>query len=385
MSVIGTSVTTLAAPLLVLYLSNSPAQAGLVFTAVTLPTFIFGLPAGVFIDKWDRKKVMILCDIGRMFVMTIIPIAAFFGHLSVPLILLSLFVAGTLEVFFSVAQTAALLHVIDKEQLSSALAQNNGAQSTASVIGPSIGGVIYQLGKTIPFLFDSFSYAISVISLLFINVPFQKEKVESEKKFIHEIRDGLIFLWQEPIIRFTSFMTGCGAIAGIASNLVVILLAKHLGASVAEIGIIFSLGSVGGILGAVVAAKMQKLFSLRFIILSGRWIFALCFVAFFFASHFWILGLINFVYAFYSSPFGNALATYQISHVPDVLQGRVASASRLILYTGFVLGSALGGVVIQVTGLPITIGILSTLMISLATVATLNKDLKSVNKITVAI
>ncbi|SRR5258706_2664760 len=382
-SALGSNVTSFAAPLLILFLTNSPAQAGLMYTVITLPTFLFGLPAGVLIDRWDRKKVMIICDIGRMLAMVSIPLAAFLGHLSVPLIFVVLFVGGTLDVFFGVAQTAAVLNVVDKEQLSSALAQGDATLSIASIIGPSLGGALYTISRTIPFLIDSLSYAVSVISLLFIKISFQKEKEESEKKFIHEMKEGLVYLWKEPIIRFLAFITGGGAVAGIAQNLIALLLAKHLGANAVQIGLIFSLGAIGGLLGTGVATKAQKLFPLRTTILTGRWIFAATFFAYFLAFHYLVLAIIFFVYACFSPIYGNALATYRISHVSDDLQGRVTSVYRLILYTGLAIGGALGGLLIQLTGLQVTLIIFAIYMTILALIATLNKDLGRAEKITI--
>lgn len=381
-SVIGSNITSIAAPLLVLFLTNSPAQTGLAYLFMTLPTFLFGLPAGVLVDRWDRKKVMILCDLGRMVLMTSIPLAALLGHLSVPLIFAVLFIAGIFEVFFSVSQIAALLHVVEKEQLSTALAYNDAALSTGSLIGPSLGGAIYQtLGKTIPFLLDALSYAVSVVSLLFVKVSFQKEKIAEEKKFLNEMKDGLAFLWKAPIIRFLAFITSGGAIAGIAQNIIVILLAKKLGANAFDIGLIGSMGAIGALLGTVVAARIQKLFSLHSIIVTGRWIFVGTYASYLFASHFWIIGIILFVYSFFSVSYGNSLGTYRISQTPDHLQGRVTSVFRLILYAGLVIGSALGGILLQITNLQTTILAFVVLLFFLAILTTFNKDLIGYKKL----
>src|SRR5579864_6058515 len=105
-SSMGTQVSQLAFPLLILFLTRSPVLAGLAGALRALPYLIFSLPAGALIDRWDRKRVMILCDAGRGICMASIPVAYIIGHLTVvQLFLVSLF-EGTLFVFFNIAEVA---------------------------------------------------------------------------------------------------------------------------------------------------------------------------------------------------------------------------------------------------------------------------------------
>jgi len=119
-STLGTNVSTLAFPLLVLFLTNSPAQAGLVGALRALPYLFLSLPAGALIDRWDRKRVMILCDTGRALALGSIPIAAALGHLTLAQLYLASLIEGTLYVFFNLAQVACLPRVVTKAQLVSA-------------------------------------------------------------------------------------------------------------------------------------------------------------------------------------------------------------------------------------------------------------------------
>src|SRR5947209_18500891 len=98
-SLTGTGVSQLAFPLLVLALTGSPAQAGLAGALRGLPYFIFTLPGGALIDRWDRKRVMIICDAGRALSLGSIPIAFAFGHLTILQLYLVSLIEGTLYVF----------------------------------------------------------------------------------------------------------------------------------------------------------------------------------------------------------------------------------------------------------------------------------------------
>src|SRR5215469_1398135 len=167
-SAVGSRVSMLAFPLLVLALTHSPAQAGLIAALRGLPYALLILPAGALIDRWNRKRVMILCDIGRAIALGSIPLALVFGRLTIAQIYVVSLVEGTLFTFFSLAHIACLPHVVSKEQLPTAVAQESIIDSVTELIGPSIGGVLYGIGRVVPFLTDALSYGASVVSLLCI-------------------------------------------------------------------------------------------------------------------------------------------------------------------------------------------------------------------------
>src|SRR5437763_11176504 len=160
---VGTQVSTLAFPLLILALTGSPAQAGFAGALRALPYVIFSLPAGALIDRWDRKRIMILCDSGRALSMASIPLALAIGQLTVLQLFIVSAIEGTLFVFFNIAEAACLPRVVAKEQLPAATAQNMATDGINALIGPPLGGALYALGSMLPFLADAISYFASVI------------------------------------------------------------------------------------------------------------------------------------------------------------------------------------------------------------------------------
>src|SRR5258706_1327557 len=241
---VGTQVSTLAFPLLILALTNSPAQAGFAGALRALPYVIFSLPAGALIDRWDRKRVMILCDTGRALSMASIPVALVFGHLTILQLYLVSLIEGTLYVFFDLAETAALPQVISKEQLSAATAQNQVAFGITSLLGPPLGGVLFSLQRILPFLSDAISYAVSVLSLLYIKTDFQKERIVAPRKLRVEIVEGLRWLWNQPLLRTMAFLHSSLSAIGFGTPLIVIVLAQQQHASPAFIGVIFAVGCI---------------------------------------------------------------------------------------------------------------------------------------------
>ncbi len=205
LSVLGTSVSQLALPLLVLALTGSPAQTGLAALLETLPYVILALPAGALVDRWNRKGVMIAADLGRFAAFAVIPLAAATRHLHLLLIYIAVTIHGVLMTFFSMAEVAALAQIVSREQLPAATSQNQAAQEIGTLVGPPVGGFLFQsVSQTFPFLIDSASYLASVISLLFIQVRFQEERVVAPRHLVVEIAEGVRWLWDHPLIRFST-------------------------------------------------------------------------------------------------------------------------------------------------------------------------------------
>jgi MFS family permease len=194
-SSIGSGVSELAFPLLVLALTHSPAQAGFASALRTLPYFIFTLPGGALIDRWNRKRVMILCDAGRAISLASIPVALILGHLTIVQLYLVSLIEGSLYVFFDLAETASLPRVVPKEPLPAAISQNQITSGITNLLGPPLGGVLYAVGRAVPFLADAISYLVSVLSLLFIKTKFQLERVAAPRKLWVEIAEGM--KWME--------------------------------------------------------------------------------------------------------------------------------------------------------------------------------------------
>jgi len=145
-STLGSTISTLALPLLVLTLTHSAAQAGFIAAAQAIPYIVLGLPAGALIDRWDRKAVMIRCDVARALALGSVPLTATWGRLTTAQLYVVALVTGTALVFFNIAQTAALTRVVSGEQLPRATALDRTADSVAALIGPGVGGFLRDRG-----------------------------------------------------------------------------------------------------------------------------------------------------------------------------------------------------------------------------------------------
>jgi predicted MFS family arabinose efflux permease len=374
---VGTQVSQLAFPLFILALTGSAAQAGFAGALRALPYLFFSLPAGALIDRWDRKRTMIICDAGRAISLASIPIAYALGDLTIVQLYLVSAIEGTLFVFFNIAEAACLPRVVAKEQLPAATAQNMATDGITVLLGPPLGGALYTAGKFLPFVADTISYAVSVVSLLFIKTKFQQERTIAPRKLWIEIHEGLAWLWHHPLIRFIAILTGGWNLVTAGFTLIIIVLAQQQHASSFTIGLIFSIGGIGAVLGSIVATSIQKRFSFGQVIIATTWIAALTLPLYTIAPNPFALGVLT-ALIFIMGPIYNVVQfSYRSAIIPDELQGRVNSVFRLIAFGGQPLGLALTGVLIQNIGVNNTVFMSAFVMVVFALAATLNGHVRS--------
>jgi predicted MFS family arabinose efflux permease len=351
LSDIGGAVSELAFPLLVLAVTHSPAQAGFVAALRALPATLFSLFAGVLVDRWDRKRVMLVCDTGRALSLASIPIAFAFGHLTIIQLYITAFVEGTLMIVFMLAKTAAMSQVVTPVQLTTAIAQEEFVEGTTSLFGPPLAGVLYTLGMMLPFITDAISYIISIVTMVLIGTPFQRERVSTRRKVWSEIAEGILWVWRQPFILTMTLLMGAGAFVFSGNVLIIIILVQQQHASAVVIGLIFAFGGIGSILGSLLAPRLEHRLTVGQSILLCRWYFVLSWPLYALAPLPIVLGAVEFGIGFVDPIEDVPYFSHRLKLIPDELRGRVLSACRLFPGTLRPLGLALTGVLIQRTGI----------------------------------
>jgi predicted MFS family arabinose efflux permease len=373
----GSQFSELAFPLLILFLTGSAVQAGIAGALGVLPYLVFSLPAGALVDRWDRKRVMIICDSGRAVVLASIPLALLLGHLTIAQLYVTSMAEGTLFVFFNLAQVSCLPRVVSKEQLPAATAQNITTFSLASLIGSPLAGALYALGKLFPFLVDAVSYILSAITLSLMHVQFQEERSNQKQQSVwRNIAEGLVWLWRHPLIRYMAILTGGLNLITAGRVLIIIVLAQRLHASAFVIGLIFTLAGVGSICGAILAPIVQKRLRFGTVIIGFCWIITVSYPLYALAPSVLLLGLNAAFLSLVFPSYDVVQFSYRSMLIPDALQGRVNSVFRLLAYGGQPLGLTLAGILIESLGVVVTVFILATGFLALALLTTLNPQVR---------
>ncbi|HEU5368859.1 MAG TPA: MFS transporter [Ktedonobacterales bacterium] len=374
----GSSASELALPLLILSITHSPAQAGLAGALRSLAYLLLGLPAGALIDRWDRKRMMIFCDAGRALTLGSIPLALALNHLTMAQLYLVSLIEGTLYVFFSLAESAALPRVVAREQLPAATAQNEATSGVVTLVGPSLGGALFGVAKALPFLADAISYAASVCSLFWIRLPFQEERQPQTSPSLRaDIWEGLVWLWRQPVVRAIGLLHSGLILSGSGMTLLMLVIAERQQASPFAIGLMFGVSGLGSILGTLLGSQAHKRLRLGQIMVAAFWLFALLWPLYAIAPSPLALGTILAAFWVVDETYDVAQLSYRLALIPDALRGRVNGALRLAFFSCETLGLALTGLLLQQIGVLPTLLCFEGAWVLLAVATTLNRSLRT--------
>jgi MFS family permease len=348
-----------------------------ILNAVAFASYpILGLFVGVWADRYRRRRIMIACNLGRMFTLASIPTAYLLGVFSFAQIFIVALVQGVLSVFFDAAYQAYLPNLVEREDLIEGNQKLQLSASGAQVSGPGIAGLVYNtIGGALTIAIDALGYLASSLSLLSIR------KREDAKQhglddpppdFFREMREGIHVIVGNPILKR---LAGTGATGNLGSNIIgaviVIYAFDYLHLSTIEFGLIGTIGAMGFVVGALISGRFTARFgvgvSLALSTLSG-------FVGI--ANPLAQYGYPFFILAAVSFLVGMLLPIYNINAVslrqaitPNRLQGRMNATMHTIIWgtipVGAIIGGVLGGLigVVNTLYLGATVAGLSTLWI----------------------
>ena len=379
-STVGSEVSALAFPLLVLALTGSARDAGIVGFARTLPFLFVYLPAGVYVDRWNRKHVMLVADAGRALAIGSVALWLAVGRPPLAWLAVASALEGCFFVFFQLSESAALPAVVPKEQLPDAIAQNQARVQGAGLVGSPLGGALFGFMRLLPFAVDAVTYAVSFASLLFIRPAFQGERQRQQRNLRAEVSEGLVWLWRERFLRtVTALLTGTNFVHQ-ALTLVLIVRMKDLGASSALIGVVFSIVGAGSIAGAIVAPRVQRRCSPQLVVLGSLWIWPVQTAALFLVPSPLAIGVLT-AAGFLTGPIFNVVVgAYRYALVPERLYGRVASASLLFAWGSIPLGSLFAGYGISAWGAKAMLLVLAAILLVIALAATASRDMRTARR-----
>lgn len=347
----------------VLVLQGTPSELGILAAAATAPFLIFSLIAGVWVDRHRRKSIMIASNIGRALLLAMIPIAAATKFLSIPLLLTVAFLVGVLRVFFEIAYQSYLPGIVEREQLVDANSRLEASRAVSSVAGPSAAGVVIQI-ITAPFAiaFDAASFVFSTLFLSRIRYEETVEHNSARPSVLSDIREGLEIVFKDARLRSVAGAASAANFFEFAIQAIFILYAVDvLGLAPIQLGIIFSLGAIGAIVGALAAGKLARRFGVGPAIIASLALGATTWgPLIYFANRStavplliaaWFLGEVSFVaWSINQSSFRQAIC-------PARLQGRMNATLRFLTVGTVPLGSIAGGILGEILGLRMAIGV----------------------------
>jgi MFS family permease len=359
----GYQITTLALPLAaVIALDASEFEVG-VLSAMTMIAFLLiGLPAGAWIDRMRRRRVLIVSDVVRAAVLFTVPVAWWAGVLTIWQLYAVALVIGVFTVFFDVSYQSYLPHLVGREKLVEGNAKLETVRSTAQLGGPVLAGQLIEwLTAPVALAFDAIAMGASALFLVRIRRRESKPQVAHDARIATEIKEGLAFVFRNRILASIVACTSWWNLwMGAFMAMIVVFLPRDMGMTPGEIGLFFGVFGIGGVLGAFLSRPVTLWLG------EGRAIWISTFV-----TSPWLLllpaaepGWRLWLGAFGMGIIGIGSVVYNVNQVsfrqrltPDRLLGRMNATVRFLAWGLSAVGALIGGVLGELVGARATLWI----------------------------
>ncbi|MBX3029609.1 MAG: MFS transporter [Chloroflexi bacterium] len=350
----GNAVTLVALPLLVFQLTGSPAMTGLVAALEALPYLMIGLLAGALVDRWDRKRVMILTGLGSGAALGAIPLLDGLGMLAAWQVLVAAAIVSTLWVFFDAASFGAVPEMVGRPRIASAQSAMTSVSTLTMLLGPAVGGVLVA-AVSAPWAIGLDALAYVVAAILTARVHWTRhaadDRADQPRSTLRaDIAEGIRFIWTTRIVRLLTIVGAGASISGGAMlGLTVVVGIEHLGMDEdgSEVGLLYAATALGALLAALAVHRVQDRVPTGRITIAALAISGLAQVAWAVVSSIAIgLAVLVVFQGAATLSIINGIVVRQ-TMAPMHLQSRVNTTARMIAWGGTPLGAGLGGLLAE--------------------------------------
>jgi MFS family permease len=338
---------------------------GALRAAQYLPILLFGLFAGVWVDRLPRRNLLVGADLGRALVLAAIPIAASAGVLRIEHLYVIAFAAGTLTILFDVAQQSTLPALLPRDALIGANSRLEMSLSTSLVAGPGLGGALIQLfGAPIAIAADALSFALSAVFLSRLP-PLERlvSQRPQDRAVLREMKDGLGHVLGHPLLTpLAASICTLSTFYSLAMAIYVLYATTELHLESTTLGLTFGAAGIGGFVGAAAAGRIARRIGLGRTFLSGGLLYTvglLCLplapgtrlpAGAVLATGMSLVGFGGLIFRVNQDSLRQAI-------VPDELQGRVSATMRFLTWGALPLGAVAGGALGEAIGMRAALGI----------------------------
>lgn len=350
---LGSSITGFALPLLIYKLTGSAINLAIATAAVFLPYLLFGLVLGAWVDRVNRKRLMIAADLLNAAAIASVPLLAMAGMLSVWWIYGVAFLTSTIGIAFQSAEFAAIPNLVSRDDLVTANGRIQASYSAAAIVGPLVAGALvgflplYDL-----LLLDAATFLISAVALKLVRIEFNGGEAEQRHGSIRQdIIEGLRYVIGHPVLRNISIMMAMvNFVASTANTQLVLFAQQRLGANDSQIGYLFSAGSVGVVALSLLAGPLRKVWPFSRVALGALMLDGLVLVLLALTTSLWAGVALWALSSGLGILFNINTGSLRQAIVPNHMLGRVMTIAGVLAWSAIPVGTFIGGVAIERTG-----------------------------------
>lgn len=332
-----------AAPLLVASLTDDPVLVGGAVFAQQLPWLLFSLISGVYVDRLDRRRLLVVVNLLRGLVVGGLTVSIFSGVVTVGLVYVAFFLLGTAETLADNAASAVLPSLVDAEALPAANARLTVVHlGVDQFVGPPLGAALFAVGAGLPFGVNAAAFALAAVVLG--TLPRTLPAAAQRRPLWTEVREGLHWMWVHRVLRTLAVTLGLMNVTLLAAFAVLVLYARErLGLADVGYGLLLAAMAAGGLLGAAAVGPLRARFTDSVLLRTGLVVETATHVALATVTVPWLAAATLVVFGLHSSIWGIVSTTWRQRVVPEPLRGRVNSVHLLFSAGGAALGSLVGG------------------------------------------
>jgi len=349
---IGDGIAISAGPLLVASQTRDPFLVSMALLSQYLPVLLFGVLGGTIADRVDRRRMVVVVDLARAVVLSVLVITIVSGNVNIAVVLATLFLLGTAETFADSASSALLPGLVDRDDLGIANARLQGAfLVTNQLVAPPIGAFLFAAGLALPFATNAACFALGAVLISRV-VASASHELREQSSLRAEMVEGIRWLLAHPPMRTLALTIFTFNVTfGAAWSVLVLYAIERLGMDEVGFGLLTTATAIGGIIGVLSYGRLERRFSLADIMRAGLIIetlthlsLALNTVPAIALATFVVFGAHEFVW-------GTTSTVVRQRAVPDELLGRVGGVYRVAIMGGLVIGTPIGGLLARQFGI----------------------------------
>ncbi|QFG00395.1 MFS transporter [Psychrobacillus glaciei] len=352
-STFGSGISSFAIPWLILEITGSALQMGFVIAAGLIPYLLLSLPAGVWADRYNRKHLMMLSNLGKLLLLLLIPLSTLFlKGISIELIYFVRIGMSFCDAIFDSSYGASLPNIVNKNQLKQANSAMQTGIAASTIIGPAIAGILLiKLGASLLLLIDCATYLLSIISLMMIKKDFSPKKSQKKNLMSKDIAEGILYVWKQPTVRTLTILAFFSNISNAAISIVLLYRLKvELNISPELIGIVLSGISVGALSASLLSTALGKKFNMKkimyfslFVQIIPPFLIILTKNPFVMASATVLMGSAGVLWNIYAESLRQSI-------IPNEMLGRAGASIKMVSSASIPMGSSAGGALGELFG-----------------------------------
>ena len=389
-SMLGSRVAAIGYPMLVLFLTGSPVDAGWVAFAATAPGVLVYMPAGALVDRWDPRQVMLLSEIGRGLAIASVVLMVALGKPSVAVLIAAAIIEEILEVFSTLAERRYVRALVPRGQAAAAQVRIEARSHVVVLMGRPLGGLLFEIMPIAPFLANVATFFFSVAAIFGIEAGRRVGRAtfsslargvgtkgwlsracfdqSRDRQLRNDISEGVRWLWGNRFARTAVALSESTTLICQAMMMAFLAVAHSREMSSIAVGTVLAASGLGGAAGSFVASRLP-ISATRSWIQVQMWFWVAAFAILAVSggeSPFW-MGLTMAILGFTGAIGNIEVGTYLIEHVAENMLARVTSIGRLMSFSACAIGPICGGFLFQEYGIQNTVNVLLITTMSLAT------------------